>query len=307
MLQKARVVQMGILDNLKQAAVKDFIHDAQGATSFLSIPGFKSYGSQSGQIFGILNQMLEDFEDHLNEIQIGERKAKRDYAALEAAKNDQIADGNKEVIDLDKRLGNTGESKAQAEKDLLEANEQLGSDTTFLANLKKSCKEHDEEFDTRMKDRLTEIKAVEQAIGFLNDEDSFKLFDKTLSFLQTSSAEAEGEQMRRQSAASKLERIAAQTDSPVLAMLAGRVRLDAFTEVKKAISDMVTELTTQQKDEQDHKTWCTDEFHSNKKDTEAAESKKSNLEVKRDDLKKSKETLDDDIKTLNTEVAEIKK
>jgi len=113
--------------------------------------------------------------------------------------------------------------------------------------------------------------------------------------------------MRRQSAASALERVASQTDSPVLAMLAGRVRLDAFTEVKKAISDMVEELSRQQKDEQDHKTWCTDEFHSNKKDTEAAESKKSNLQVKRDDLKKSKETLDDDIKTLNTEVAEIKK
>jgi len=307
MLQKARIVQMGVLDNLKRAAVKDFIHDAQGATSFLAIPGFKSYGSQSGQIFGILNQMLEDLEDHLNEIQIGERKAVRDFGSLKAAKKDQIADGIKEKTDLDKRLGETGESKAQAEKDLKEAEDQLDSDTKFLANLKKTCAEHNEEFDTRMKDRLEEIKAVDQAVGFLNDEESFKLFDKTVSFLQTTSAEAEGEQMRRQSAASKIERIAAQTNSPVLAMLAGRVRLDAFTEVKKAISDMVAELTTQQKDEVEHKSWCESEFAENTKATTAADATKDTVTTKRDDLKKSISTLDSQLKEASDLVKETKK
>merc|ERR1719506_1842270 len=308
MLQKARVVQMGILDNLKRAALKDFLHDAQGATSFLAIPGFKSYGSQSGQIFGILNQMKDDFEDHLREIRLTEKLAVRDFNALENAKKEQIADGKKDAVDLDKRLGTLGEKQAQASKDLKDATAQKDADVTFLNDLREKCAEQDKEYDVRVRDRTTEIQAVESAISTLNDEDAFKLFDKTVSsFLQVSSETTEKEKMRRQSAASALERVASQTDSPVLAMLAGRVRLDAFTEVKKAISDMVEELSRQQKDEQDHKTWCTDEFHSNKKDTEAAESKKSNLEVKRDDLKKSKETLDDDIKTLNTEVAEIKK
>jgi len=307
-LQNANVAQLGLLDNLKRAALKDFLHDAQGATSFLAIPGFKSYGSQSGQIFGILNQMKDDFEDHLREIRLTEKLAVRDFNALENAKKEQIADGKKDAVDLDKRLGTLGEKQAQASKDLKDATAQKDADVTFLNDLRVKCAEQDKEYDVRVRDRTTEIQAVESAISTLNDEDAFKLFDKTVSsFLQVSSETTEKEKMRRQSAASALERVASQTDSPVLAMLAGRVRLDAFTEVKKAISDMVEELSRQQKDEQDHKTWCTDEFHSNKKDTEAAESKKSNLEVKRDDLKKSKETLDDDIKTLNTEVAEIKK
>jgi len=306
MLQQAKVDQMGVLDNLKRAALKDFVRDAQGATSFLAIPGFKSAGGQSGQIFGILKQMLDDFEDHLSEITNSEKMAVRDFGALKSAKEDQISDGKKEVIDLDKRLGGTGEKQAQAVKDLKDAEEQLENDTEFLSNLKTKCSEHNDEFDTRIKDRLTELEAVESTINFLNDEDSFKLFDKTLSFLQVSAEEAQKEQMRRQSAASTIERVAAQTNSPILALLAGKVRLDAFTEVKKAISGMVSELEQQQKDEVDHKAWCVKELNENKKDAAAADGKKDTLSIKRDDLKKSIETFSKNMDAAKTLVSETK-
>jgi len=307
-LQKANVLKMGILDNIKAAALKDFMKDAQGATSFLAIPGFKSYGSQSGQIFGILSQMLEDFEDHLSSARVEERRAVSDYKALKGAKEDQIADGKKDVIDLDKRLGSTGEKQAQAVKELKDTKEQKGSDVTFLANLRTKCSEHDKEYDTRIKDRQAELTAVENAIETLNSEEVFKLFDKSLGFLQMSSTAAEGEslKMKRQSAASTLERAAAQTDSPMLALLAGRVRLDAFTEVKKAISGMVAELEKQQQDEVEKKDWCVKEFHENDKADKAADTKKGNLETKRDDLKKSVDTLASDMKTTKAEVAELK-
>jgi len=305
-LQKARVDQIGVLDNLKRAALKDFLHDAQGATSFLAIPGFKSYGSQSGQVFGILTQMLEDFEDHLRESQVEERRAVSDYKALKSAKEDQIADGEKDVIDLDKRLGSTGEKQAEAIKNLKDTTEQRDNDVTFLANLRTKCSEHNKEYDTRLADRMAEIKSVEGAIGTLNSEEVFKLFDKTTSFLQTSSTQAEREKMRRHSAAATLERAAAQGGSPMLALLAGRVRLDAFTEVKKAISAMVDELTKQQQDEVDHKDWCVKEFNGNTKDTKAAEDKKSNLDTKSADLKKSINTLSQELANTKAEVAEIK-
>jgi len=305
-LRDSGIVQMGSVDNLKRAELKDFFRDAERATSFLSIPGFKSHSSQSGPVFGILKQMLEDFEAHLYQIKSEEKKANNDYQALKAAKDDQVSDGKKDVIDLDKRLGTTGEKRAQAVKELKQSTQQLADDTKFLANLQTKCSEHDEEYDTRVKDRLTEIQAVEKAISTLNDEDSFKLFDKTVSFFQISSGESESMQMRRQSAAAKLERAAARADSPVLAMLAGRVRLDAFTEVKKAISGMVAELTKQQQDEVDHKAWCVDEMNENNKDTKTADGKKGSLSVKRDDIKKTIETLGKQIESAQALVAETK-
>jgi len=308
-LQNAHVLQMGLLvsNNLRSAGLKDFLHDAHAATSFLAIPGFKSYGSQSGPIFGILQQMLDDFEEHLSEIESQEEKAEKDFKELKAAKEDEISGGKKTIIDLDKRLGILGEKQAQATKDLEDTEKQVSDDTTFLGNLRKKCSESDEDFNTRVKDRLEELSAVQKAIDFLNDEDSFKLFDKTFpeSFLQLSAANTE--KVSRQSAAATLERAAAVTKSPWLALMAGRVQLDAFTEVKKSIQGMIAELAKQQKDEEDHKDWCVEETNQNTQDADAANSKKDTLSAKVEDLKKGIAVIQKDIDDTKDEIAETQK
>merc|ERR1740138_1668698 len=56
--------------------LRSFLRKAETATSFLAIPGMQSYAPQSGQIFGILGQMKEDFEVNLSEAQKTEAKAK---------------------------------------------------------------------------------------------------------------------------------------------------------------------------------------------------------------------------------------
>jgi chromosome segregation ATPase len=305
-LVKTGVLQLGTMNNLKRAALKDFIHDAQTANSFLQMPGFQSYGSQSGQIFGILSQMEEDFEDHLKEIQDQEQKAEGDFQALKSAKEGQITESERQLIDLDTRLGRTGERAAQDEKALQGTEKQLESDTEFLRNLQDKCSESDKEFEHRVKDRMAEIEAVENAIRVLNDEDSSELFDKTVSFLQISSAASEKEQARRESAASTLERAARETSSPVLALLAGRVRNDAFKEVKEAIEGMIAEMEQQQKDETEHRDWCVDEMHENSKDTQKAEDKIETFTASRNDLKSEIKALSMEIESTKATIGDIK-
>merc|ERR1719486_1311992 len=72
----------GLSKGLSRANVqvlRSFLHNAESATSFLAIPGMQSYAPQSGQIFGILQQMKEDFEVNLSEAQKSEAKAKSEY------------------------------------------------------------------------------------------------------------------------------------------------------------------------------------------------------------------------------------
>jgi DNA repair exonuclease SbcCD ATPase subunit len=92
----------------------------------------------------------------------------------------------------------------------------------------------------------------------------------------------------------------------VLALLAGRVRLDSFKKVKEAISNMVAELVKQQKDEADHKDWCDKSMNDNTKETKAGGDKKDSLTTKRDNLKKNVETLIKKIDAAKTLVAETK-
>jgi uncharacterized small protein (DUF1192 family) len=304
-LQKARVLEIGHLENLKLAALKDFIQNAPTDTAFLSVPGYKSYGSRSGEIFGILNQMLDDFESHLSEIQDNEKQAIKDFAELKKAKQEEITGGEKMVLDLDLRLGVIEEKCAQAMKDLKDTKSQVADDGAFVADLKKKCADEREEYATRVRDRMAEMTAVDETIELLNDDDAFNLFHKTFpSFLQTSSTEAETKRVARQTVSLKLERVAAQTGSPWLALIASQVNIDSFTAVKKAINKMVAELAMQQKDEQDHKAWCIKEMNDNTKDTVATESKKYYLQSKHEQQAKNIDVLNKDIAATKDLIAE---
>jgi len=81
--------------------------------------------------------------------------------------------------------------------------------------------------------------------------------------------------------------------------------LDAFTRVKKAIDDMVAELTKQNADEIKHKDFCVDEFNTNELQTEKKERAKSDLTAKIEDLESTIDQLTKAIDTLKSEIAEM--
>merc|ERR1719262_1617003 len=286
--------------------LRSFLHNAESATSFLSIPGMQSYAPQSGQIFGILNQMKEDFEVNLSEAQKAEAKAKAEYETLKAAKEDEIDTGRKLIVSIDAQIAETQEKFAQEAKELENTQEQLAMDEEFLKNLKEKCATMDADFDKRTKDRLTEIDAVTDTIGILNSDESFEAFDKMQApvFSQTDSTASQKE--RRQQAVSALQRAARVSGSPQVALLAASAQLDAFTKVKALIDKMVAELTTQQKDEVDHRDWCIAELNTNKRDTTAAYDKKDSLLTQIADLDKNIEKLTKDIDASKAAVAEMK-
>jgi hypothetical protein len=272
----------------------------------LPSPAYESYAPQSGEIFGILEQMQENFEDHLDEIAKTEDKAIEAFAQLEEAKLEQIEGHKADIVDFESRLANSDQKFADDTKSQGEAETQLASDETFLENTKTTRKAQNEEYDTRSKDRLAELSAVESAISTLDSDKSLNVFGKTTSFLQISRAEARGQQTRRLSAAAKLKRVADATHSSRLSLLASRVQIDDFKAVKKAISAMVNEMTEQQADEVEKKAWCLKEIADNDAAIETAKNTASTLEVARDQLAVTVNTLQSDIDTLEAAVVATK-
>merc|ERR1719377_19173 len=198
----SRVVQMvGNSKGVSKAnvgALRSFLRNAERASSFLAIPGMQSYAPQSGQIFGILQQMKEDFEVNLAEAQKLEAKSKAEYEALKAAKEDEIDTGRKLIVSIDAQLADLQEKFAEELKELKNTKEQLAMDEEFLKNLKEKCATMDEDYEKRTKDRLAEIDAVTDTIKILNNDESFEAFDKMVApnppmFLQTDSASSQKE------------------------------------------------------------------------------------------------------------------
>ena len=84
-----------------------------------------------------------------------------------------------------------------------------------------------------------------------------------------------------------------------------QVRLDAFTQVKKAIDDMIEGLLKVIDYVIKHKDFCTDQFNQNQLQTVKKGREKFDLIAKSDDLEISIKTLTDVIKGPRTEIPGI--
>merc|ERR1711974_386851 len=176
-------------------------------------------------------------------------------------------------------------------------------DEEFLMMLKEKCSMTDKEWEERQKTRQLEMEAVSKALAVLSGDDAHDLFTRTFNpaFLQEGSQNT----MAREQASKLLSQVAKKLNSPRLSTLAYRVRLDAFTRVKKAIDDMVAQLLKEKEDEIKHKDFCTDEFNTNQLQTKKKERAKQDLTAKIEDLDNTIKQLTQAIDQLKAEVAEM--
>merc|ERR1719424_1194174 len=139
--------------------------------------------------------------------------------------------------------------------------------------LKEKCAMTDSEWEERQKTRQLEMEAVSKALAVLSSDDAHDTFTKTFNPALLEK-ESSTHSSRRSQASQLLSAVAKKLNAPRLAALAYRVRLDAFTKVKKAIDDMIAQLLVEKADEIKHKDFCVDEFNTNQLQTEKKEREK---------------------------------
>merc|ERR1719191_144170 len=151
--------------------------------------------------------------------------------------------------------------------------------------------------------RQLEMEACSKALAVLSSDDAHDLFTKTFNPSLIQKANSMHSE-RRVEASKLLSAVAKKVQNPRLATLAVRVKLDAFTKVKKAIDDMVAALLKEKADEIKHKDFCVEEFNTNQLQTEEKEREKSDLIAKIEDLEMTIKTLSADIERLKSEIKE---
>merc|ERR1712039_464025 len=302
-MQKHEAILRGVLTRSERNVATAFIQAPEDY--FDATPTFKqSYAPQSGEIFGILRQMKETFEANLADAQKEEMANQKAYEDLKAAKEDEIAAGQAQIDTKTQELADTDEKLAQAKEDIEDTRNSLAADEKFLMMLKEKCQMTDKEWEERQKTRQLEMEAVSKALAILSGDDAHDLFTRTFNpALLQENSQIQSE--RREKAATLLKAVATKHNNPRLATLAYKVRLDAFTRVKKAIDDMIAQLLKEKEDEIKHKDFCVDEFNTNQLQTEKKEREKQDLIAKIEDLELTIKTLTEEIETLKAEIAEM--
>jgi len=292
-------------------------------------PSGGSYAPQSGQIFGILTTMKEEFEANLAEEQKDESKAQSDFEGMSAAKSEQIATAKEKLDNFEEANADNQKALSDAKENIELTREQRSKDVEFLQNLKTTCMDLDQQWAKRSKTRSMETQAVSEALKIITADDSMDLLRQTAGFLQV---DAESQmRVRRVRAMASLRKAAQAPDfgddllaawhgkvglnqqkvsmlgagpRMQLSTLAVAIGLDSFTKIKEAMDKMVADLKVEQEEEVKFKAHCTKELNLNEKQTYEKTEEKEDLEAKIAKLTKLIKKLTEEIAAANTQIAE---
>jgi hypothetical protein len=269
--------------------------EAKSSSAFVQGPA--SYAPQSSQIFGILNQMKDEFEANLSQAQKDEMKAVAEFEGLAKSKNAQIEASKVKLDNLEQEYADNQKALADAEEEYELTTGKRASDVEFLTKLRVTCQDLDRQWTERSKTRSDEIKAVDEALTILTEDDNREHLEKTVSFMQLQSVSDAASQAKRTGAISILRGAfrdpSLKTDdlfaawngrsigSPTndISTLAVSMQIDSFTKVKEIMDKMVADLKDQQKEEVEFKANCESEFNNNEKVTQTKTEKKADLEA----------------------------
>jgi hypothetical protein len=283
---------------------------SEGALAELGLhyPQRKSFNSflqtetpASGEIFGILKQMKESFEENLKKSQEDEAKAVEEYGSLKKAKTEELTAGKTALANKEEELATTDEKLATSKSDLEETQDVLEADTEFMADLKDKCTNMDAAYAARQKVRTEEQEAVSEALTIITSDDA-----KDLMFFQKASVTMTSRRLTKKTDAALRARVVkalAMGNGPHVSVLAIMAKTDVMAKVKAAIDNMVVELKKQQKDEVAKKDFCVEELYQNERQTTKKYDLKNDLETKIADLESLILELKDGIASAASEVS----
>jgi len=268
-------------------------------TNFLQNPG-------TGEIEGVMQGLESDFSAELKHVREEEAKHKTDYETLMKAKREEIDAMKIQVASKKEQQSTADEDRVQAKQDIKDLHEEGGAAAALAKEVKEKCFGKEKEWEQRQKTRASETEAVVKAIEVLSNDDAKDVFSKTMNpaFLQLSEGVA-SEDVRRANAAAVLSE-AGKKDSR-LATLALEAKLDGFELVKEKVDLMGAALKKEQADEVTKKEYCLEELNENRMDTEKKQRSDEVLTAKQDQLKMKLADAVEQMKALETDIAEMKK
>merc|ERR1719482_2536325 len=157
-------------------------HDRETLASFLSEGNDQGngYTPQSGEIIGILKQMLDTAEASKNTCTNEESSKLSTFKALIAAKLKEIDALSKLIEAKLKLIGELSVKLVNLKEQLSDEEAALVENSKLLKNIDKMCDAKQAEYELRVKTRGEELLAIADTIKILNDDDALDLFKKTL-------------------------------------------------------------------------------------------------------------------------------
>jgi len=266
---------------------------------FLQQPSFSAYSSQSGEIFGILENMLDTFNADLKQAREDEGAAVKQFTELKKLKEEQIARDTEQLGKENAKFAAATTKLADSEATKADCEDSLEKDTQVLNETTETCTQNEQEMSERTKSRAEELEGVGKALEFLNSDEAHELFGKSLGFLQVASVSAD-------KAREVLRKAGNMYGNPEILSLAQKVKSDAFAPVIHAIEDLVKDIKKQMADDVAQRDTCTKEINERTKVVTKLDNQITNLSAEMERLEAAIQSLTENIAQTAAEIKEAK-
>merc|ERR1719353_2467438 len=285
--------QKSVLTSLMQSHDSDEDEQPQGTTV--------AYESSSSGILDTIADMQGKAEESLSSTRKDEMEAAHAYALLKQGLEDEIKVNKKQLGEATLTRSTTEEELHSAETSLTETKETLAADEKYLAEVKQDCEMKAKEWAMRQKQAGEETAAIEKAKEVLSE--GVKVFLQTSTKLRVKSAD-EAYDTRTQ-VVRVLSKISKNAHSYKLMQLVASARSDPFGKIRGLIEDMIAKLTKEAAEEADQKSFCDEEIGESKAKQADLSGKLDKTKARIDKAEADKAKLQEEIKLLETEIAEI--
>eukprot|EP00811_Abedinium_folium_P028475 NODE_4411_length_1895_cov_2.843891.p1 GENE.NODE_4411_length_1895_cov_2.843891~~NODE_4411_length_1895_cov_2.843891.p1 ORF type:complete len:610 (-),score=253.68 NODE_4411_length_1895_cov_2.843891:65-1783(-) len=285
--------------------------DVEGVIAFLaSGRAGVSPGLDSSEINGMMKQIKDDMVNELAAATEAEHTAQQEYNGLIATKTASVNAVSQSIEKNIERVGVLAVEIVQGHDDLEDARTTLAEDQEFLAHLDKTCGTRHQEFDEQAKMRAEELRALQETIKIMTDDDALELFKKSLpspasSFVQLAESSANLKRSALQAIRETQKR--QHSDGLDFIALAIRGKQVGFGHVVGMINDMIENLHKSQGNDEKKKSWCEDKLGVTNKDKAHFERVISDLESEAEEAKQTLATVKEEIQALQGGVAALDK
>lgn len=304
-----KVIDAAWVDHGSSKVLKGFLQEqdsASDASSDLSLHRVADHESSTDGIVETVEEMKEKAQETLSGVRMTEMKAEHNFQMLTQSLQDARNLASERLSDAKSLSATLAEDSGKAKGEMAATQKTKFADAAFLASLQQECEAAAAAWADKEKTGKDEMAAIEKAKGILAER--VKVF-----FVQTgkddpqSDVDDEKTAVARNKLVSMLKNLGHKVNSFAMMELAASAAADPFEKIRGLISDMIAKLVSEANAEASQKQFCDEE----KTKSTAAQSEKS---MRSDELKSRLETagstkasLEEGIKELQSEVAEIDK
>jgi hypothetical protein len=249
-----------------------------------------NYNSQSGEIAGLLKNMLDTFKANLATARSTETKKIAEYESMKSTAEAEYGGMETSLGAKEKEVGDNAAAIATTSGEVETMEGQVSDDQEFLATLTERCNTKKADYEKRNMLRANEEAAIAEAISILNSDAAFAAFGKVdetatgrSTFLQVSAVNVRSKIMQR---------LSGHLSARVQKVMAALKSDNPFTKVVALIENSITIIDDEEKADVEKKDWCEDEQTTN--------------EANKGDKETSIQSLEDAINQLEISISQSK-